>query len=55
LPGMRERAAGIGGKLTVWSAVNEGTEVELLIPSSAAYPNERSSWVSRKFVRKMKA
>ena len=55
LHGMRERATLIGGKLTVWSAVNSGSEVELRIPGSTAYATERSSWFSRKFARKMKA
>jgi len=35
--GMRERAQLIGGKLTVWSAPDSGTEVELSIPASHAY------------------
>ena len=33
LPGMRERATLIGGKLTVWSEVDAGTEVELRLPA----------------------
>jgi signal transduction histidine kinase len=37
LHGMRERASLIGGKLTVWSAPDSGTEVELSIPASHAY------------------
>jgi signal transduction histidine kinase/ligand-binding sensor domain-containing protein len=37
LPGMRERARIIGGKLTVWSAVDAGTEVEVSIPAAHAY------------------
>jgi signal transduction histidine kinase/ligand-binding sensor domain-containing protein len=37
LHGMRERANLIGGKLTVWSEVDSGTEVELSIPASHAY------------------
>jgi len=47
LHGMRERARLIGGKLTVWSAVDFGTEAELIIPASRAYagsPSERRSW-----------
>ncbi len=49
LPGMRERASLIGGKLVVWSEVDAGTEVELRIPASAAYATvQRSSWFSRK-------
>jgi signal transduction histidine kinase/ligand-binding sensor domain-containing protein len=35
--GMRERATLIGGKLTVWSALGSGTEVELNVPASHAY------------------
>jgi signal transduction histidine kinase/ligand-binding sensor domain-containing protein len=37
LPGMRERAQLVGGKLAVWSELNRGTEVELTIPASLAY------------------
>ena len=37
VPGMRERAARIGGKLAVWSAPGTGTEIELSIPGSRAY------------------
>jgi signal transduction histidine kinase/ligand-binding sensor domain-containing protein len=49
LPGMRERATVIGGKLVVWSEVDEGTEVELRVPASSAYARaQRSSWFSRK-------
>jgi signal transduction histidine kinase/ligand-binding sensor domain-containing protein len=49
LPGMRERATLIGGKLAVWSEVDEGTEVELRVPASTAYARaQRSSWFSRK-------
>ena len=49
LPGMRERASLIGGKLVVWSEVDGGTEVELCVPASAAYATaQKSSWFSRK-------
>lgn len=37
LSGMRERAEGIGGKLRVWSATADGTEVELSIPGNIAF------------------
>ncbi len=48
LPGMRERAMIMGAKLTVWSEVNAGTEVELRLPASLAYATGRkSSWWSR--------
>ncbi len=37
LPGMRERAARIGGQLNVWTGIGAGTEIELSIPGSRAY------------------
>ncbi|HWC20584.1 MAG TPA: histidine kinase, partial [Terriglobales bacterium] len=37
LPGMHERAKLAGGKLSVWSEVDSGTEVELTIPAAIAY------------------
>jgi signal transduction histidine kinase len=37
LPGIRERAELAGGKLSVWSQINSGTEIELTIPASIAY------------------
>jgi len=37
LEGMRERAAVVGGKLRVWSALDSGTEIELTVPASNAY------------------
>ena len=37
LPGMRERAEVVGGKLSVWSEINSGTEIELSIPAALAY------------------
>ncbi|MBV8435966.1 MAG: hypothetical protein JOY95_00455 [Silvibacterium sp.] len=37
LPGMQERAKLAGGKLTVRSKLDSGTEVELTIPASIAY------------------
>ena len=50
LPGMRERATLMGAKLTVWSEVDTGTEVELRVPASAAYvTGRRGSWLSRTF------
>ena len=38
LAGMRERAELVKGTLTVWSERDAGTEVELTIPASVAYP-----------------
>jgi len=44
---MRERAAMIGGKLTLWTSPNSGTELELKVPRSRAYrgPAHRRSWL----------
>jgi signal transduction histidine kinase len=41
LPGMRERATLIGGKLVVWSEVDAGTEVELRVHAGKAYATMR--------------
>jgi len=37
LHGMRERAELVGGKLTIWSEVDGGTEIEVIIPARRAY------------------
>ena len=37
LHGMRERAKLVGGKLTIWTELNNGTEIELTIPGARAY------------------
>ena len=46
LSGMRERAEKIGGKLSIWSRPGAGTEVELMIPATVAYPHDHidSRW-----------
>jgi signal transduction histidine kinase len=46
LPGMRERAERVGGKLDVWSGPAAGTEIELSIPGSIAYGTTggRAGW-----------
>ncbi len=55
LPGIRERAALIGGKLTIWSEVDAGTEVDLRVPASIAYATaRRRSWLSQAFAAKAK-
>jgi len=41
LPGMRERAEIIGGKLDVWSSLGSGTRIELSVPASRAYQQAR--------------
>jgi signal transduction histidine kinase len=43
LDGMRERAELVGGKLTVWSAPESGTEVELSIAAARAYAASAAS------------
>ena len=53
--GMRERAKLIGGKFTVWSGLDSGTEVELSIPASRAYDTSaarRRSRLAEMFSRK---
>ena len=53
LRGMHERAALIGGKLTVWSDAGTGTEVDLHLPASIVYAGSgRRSWFSRLFASK---
>ncbi len=55
LHGMRERARLMGGKVTVWSALESGAEVELSIPAARAYATPAStwrSWFAKKFSRK---
>jgi signal transduction histidine kinase/ligand-binding sensor domain-containing protein len=52
LPGMRERAELVGGRLDVWSEVGVGTEVDLMIPAAKAYAAPRARrgawWFGRK-------
>jgi signal transduction histidine kinase len=53
LPGMRERAKLIGGKLVIWSDVGAGTEVELRIPAGAVYARPaKRSWISELLAKK---
>jgi signal transduction histidine kinase len=42
LTGMRERAEAIRAQLNIWSRESAGTEVELVIPASIAYPQEKT-------------
>ena len=37
LAGMQERAKLVGGKLKIWTEMDSGTEIELIIPASRAY------------------
>jgi signal transduction histidine kinase/ligand-binding sensor domain-containing protein len=48
LPGMRERAESVGGRLEVSSRLASGTEIELSIPGDIAYGGSpRWSWLSK--------
>ena len=54
LPGMRERAELIGGRLTIWTAVASGTEIELKVPAGRAYATASSgrfAWLVTKLAR----
>jgi signal transduction histidine kinase len=51
LPGMRERAELIGGKLEVWSQYQSGTEIDLNIRASIAYAASSASLRSRLFTK----
>jgi len=51
LPGMRERAERIGGRLSVWSSATAGTEVELSIPGHIAFAAESRSGLLKWFAR----
>jgi signal transduction histidine kinase len=42
LPGIRERAKAIGGRLTFWTEAGAGTEVELTVPARIAYAKSRA-------------
>ena len=55
LRGMRERAALVGGELAIWSKVDSGTEVELIIPASKAYTKSARHFASfARFSKKYK-
>jgi signal transduction histidine kinase/ligand-binding sensor domain-containing protein len=51
LPGMRERAKGIGANLEVWSNRDSGTEVQLTVPHSVAYETPEDQTRFRVFRR----
>jgi signal transduction histidine kinase len=52
LCGMRERARQIGGKLEIWSRAGAGTEIELSIARSIAYPTPPARTFWERFRRK---
>ncbi len=43
LPSMRERAARIGGRLTIETSANHGTKIKIVIPGSLAFRRPRPS------------
>jgi ligand-binding sensor domain-containing protein/signal transduction histidine kinase len=43
LPGMYERAEGIGARLDIWSEAGAGTEVRLTVPAATAYEKSGDS------------
>lgn len=43
LPGIRERAKQIGGRLDFWSQAGAGTEVQLTVPAAIAYERSNKS------------
>jgi signal transduction histidine kinase len=45
LSGMRERADRIGGRFKLWSSVNGGTEVELIVPGNIAFRGQPANLV----------
>ena len=53
--GMRERTKLLGGKMTVWSELDSGTEVELSIPAANVYamPEGRRRWWLAEFAGKL--
>jgi len=52
VPGMRERAKQIGGKLDIWSGAGAGTEIELSLAGSIAYGASPGRSLFRRFGRK---
>ena len=52
LPGMRERAELVGGRLEVGSEVGAGTEIDLTIPGAKAYATARARRRARWFGKK---
>lgn len=52
LPGMRERVAKIGGRMSLWSRPGAGTEIEIRIPSAIAYRQSQRN-VNQQWIRKL--
>ncbi|HKF59378.1 MAG TPA: two-component regulator propeller domain-containing protein [Blastocatellia bacterium] len=54
LPGMRERAEAIGGRLMVWSRAGSGTEIELSLPGHVAFETQHFRLPNALFRRRRK-
>jgi signal transduction histidine kinase/ligand-binding sensor domain-containing protein len=52
VPGMRERAKQMGGKLDIWSGVGAGTEIEVRVSASFAYGTSPDRTLFHMFRRK---
>jgi len=52
VPGMRERAKRIGGRVDVWTGEGAGAEIELSIPGSIAYGTSGGRGVLARFRKK---
>ena len=55
LPGMRERAGRIGGKLDVRSGAGAGTEIQLSVPGRIAFAKTGADYLFGRFRRKRKS
>jgi signal transduction histidine kinase/ligand-binding sensor domain-containing protein len=55
LPGVRERAKQAGAQLDFWSEVGVGTEVQVTVPASVAYPKSSEARVLGFFHKKSRA
>ena len=55
LIGMRERAVKLGAQLEVWSKPGAGTEVELRVPASVAYPRVARTARARRWMSALRA
>jgi signal transduction histidine kinase len=51
LPGMRERAESVGGKLDIWTGPGAGTEIQLSIPGTIAFGRSGAGSLFRRFRR----
>jgi signal transduction histidine kinase len=55
LPGVRERAKAAGARVDFWSEVGAGTEVQVVVPASVAYPRSPEGWVFGIFLKKSRS